>query len=73
MYYKGCQRWQRQEKRNPTRNLPDMNKSIETIQTISTLADLDAHVATFKEFKYASEKTKRRFIRKANAKAKEIA
>lgn len=46
---------------------------IEQIASITALADLDIIVKKAHKFKYMSPKTLRRLVRKANAKARELA
>lgn len=45
---------------------------IETLATLKSLEELDNIVHHFNSFAYASAKTKRRFIRKANQCTKEL-
>jgi hypothetical protein len=54
-------------------NITDTMGHIEQIAAITSLADLDAIVKKAHNFKYMHPKTLRRLMRKANAKARELA
>jgi hypothetical protein len=54
-------------------NITDTMGHIEQIAAITSLADLDTIVKKANKFKYMSPKTLRRLMRKANAKARELA